>query len=89
MNEQIKMSDSEREEWNASDAVIQKRAEESERIWQTVCKKGVDAIEGIMNYLSEIEGQNKRLNRRIEMLEKMALDNKTAEYLVALLEKQK
>lgn len=57
------------EEWSASDAIIQKRHAESERIWKHLCQHGADAVDRLMDYLEHIESQHKRLSRRIDLLE--------------------
>lgn len=42
-------------------------------VWKHICKDGIKAVEHIMDYLDHIEGQNRRLNKRLELLELMVL----------------
>lgn len=65
----LSIADAEKEKWDASDAIIQKRDDELERIWSECNARGQEAIQGVMDYIATIEGQNRRLNRRIDMIE--------------------
>lgn len=55
--------------WNASDAIIERREHELAKVWEHISAGGINAVQGVMDYLGQIEGQNKRLNRRVDMLE--------------------
>jgi hypothetical protein len=61
--------DDTRAEWEAADAILDKRDDQLAAIWESCTLKGHEAVKGVMDYISILEGQNRRLNRRIDMIE--------------------
>lgn len=59
----------EKAQWVAAEALLDKRDIEAERIWRDFNARGIDAVRDVMEYLVVLEGQNKRLNKRIEQIE--------------------
>ena len=68
-NAALSLSPEETAAWNASDALIDKQEAEAAKIWAQLSARGLEAVRELMEYLSKIEGQNYRLNKRIEHLE--------------------
>lgn len=59
--------------WETSDAILDKREDQLQQIWDACTLEGLRAVQGVMDYISAIEGQNQRLNARITLLENQSI----------------
>jgi|HubBroStandDraft_4_1064222.scaffolds.fasta_scaffold102464_2 hypothetical protein len=57
------------EEEAAIDALLEKREADAVALWEEINRRGLDAVLEMTHRLTTLEGQNIRLNRRIETLE--------------------